>query len=77
MAAKLRLESIQEAAQRLVEADRYVSEVCEAVRARGFNVADDDTGYSVSWALAIMVHLLSLIIRNLSNHLILVGIGAL
>ena len=55
MAAKLRLESIKEAAQRLIEANHYVTEVYEAVRVRGFNINDDDAGNSVGRALAMMV----------------------
>ena len=55
MAAKLRLESIKEAAQHLIEANHYVTEVYEAVQVRGFNINDDDASNSVGRALAMMV----------------------
>ena len=55
MVAKLRLESIKEAAQSLIEADHYVTEVYKAMWARGFNINDDNAGNSVGRALAMTV----------------------
>lgn len=53
--AKSVLETVLEAAHRLIEADQYVLEVCEAARQRGFDVDDEDVHTSVGRALVMQV----------------------